>query len=125
MSHPLLHPNLPSHEIARRQRWAAVGVTLLGILLFATWLASLPARFGGGTGWSSWDALFGKLPEQTATIDINNALNFEGEDVQLKQVVNNLKELSAAQKELNSVQTTAASSSLSTSTIEILKSKLK
>ncbi len=64
MENSPLRPHLHPEEIARRQRWVAVGVTVLTLLLIVTWAMTLPARIGqsSGRGGSGWRAIFGEMP---------------------------------------------------------------
>lgn len=56
-----MHPEV----IARRQRWVAVGVTILTLLLIVTWIVTLPARISKTTSNDStgWRAILGDVPK--------------------------------------------------------------
>lgn len=94
MSNSPLRPHLHPQEIARRQRWVAVGVTILTILLIATWVVTLPARISKSTGSNTgWRAILGEVPQGTF-IDSDSIINSDerkkNDDTLLKSVVNAL-----------------------------------
>lgn len=93
MAHSPLRPHLHPEELARRQRWVAVGVTILTILLVVTWFLTLPGRISQASGEATgWKSFFGDVPK-TSFIDadalINNPARQE-QEAQMMQAVNDL-----------------------------------
>ncbi|OGH60929.1 MAG: hypothetical protein A2848_00040 [Candidatus Magasanikbacteria bacterium RIFCSPHIGHO2_01_FULL_50_8] len=93
-----LRPHLAPQEIARRQRWVAVGVVILAFLLVATWFATLPSRISNATDSSlSWQSLVGEVPK-TNFIDADKLINNETRaqnEIELTNAVNILLTASA------------------------------
>lgn len=116
MSDSSLRPHLPPEEIARRQRWVIVGVAVLSLLLVATWLYGLPSRLGAMIGSSS--SVFGDIP-QANYIDAKEYIGTAIDDQQAKKIIESLQKTDAARG------TAVAAQPLSTSTLELMKKKLK
>ncbi len=75
MSHSPLRPHLHPQEIARRQRWVVVGVTILTILLVATWLVTLQNRISQAPGEQfGWRMFLGTVPK-SSFIDTDAIIN--------------------------------------------------
>lgn len=90
MAHSPLRPHLHPEELARRQRWVAVGVTILTLLLVVLWFLTLPGRISQASGEATGlKSLFGDVPK-TSFIDadalINNAARKEQDDKIMKAV---------------------------------------
>ena len=119
-----LNTHLSPQETARRQRWVVVGVTILGILLVATWVYGLPVRLGTLMGGNSRN-LFGDIPKGSY-IDPETILGTETTSQQFDQILKTVKFGAAA-----TTQPVAASPTVSTPTklsptmIELMKKKLK
>ncbi len=96
MAHSPLRPHLHPEELARRQRWVAVGVTILTILLVVTWFITLPGRISQASGdEKGWKSFFGEVPKSSfidADALINNPARQE-QEAQMMQAVNNLNAL--------------------------------
>lgn len=91
MAHSPLRPHLHPEELARRQRWVAVGVTILTILLIVTWFITLPGRISeaSGNNKTGWKSLFGDVPKSSfidADALINNPVRQE-QDAKIMQAV--------------------------------------
>lgn len=93
MAHSPLRPHLHPEELARRQRWVAVGVTILTILLVVTWFLTLPGRISQASNdQKGWKSFFGEVPKSSfidAEALINNPARQERE-AQMMQAVNDL-----------------------------------
>ena len=90
MSNSPLRPHLHPHIIAKRQRWVAVGVTILTLLLIATWTMTLPARISKSTGGSAgWRAILGDVP-QSSLINTDSIINSQTRTEQNEQLLNSV-----------------------------------
>lgn len=117
MEHHFSH-RLPAHEVARRQRWVAVGVTILIILILVLWIASLPARIGGaGNSFANFFSRTTK-PAQYVSEDVLNT------DTQDKEITDSLAALQQAIVTEKNTQA-ALTQPMTSSTIEAIKQKLK
>lgn len=87
-----LRPHMHPQEIARRQRWVAVGVTILGLLLVVTWIITLPERLSQAKGDTG---LLGTIPQSTF-IDSETAINGEVRKEQEAALLQAVNELTAA-----------------------------
>jgi len=90
-----LRPHMHPQEIARRQRWVAVGVTILGLLLVVTWIITLPERLSQAKGGSN---LMGTIPE-SSFIDADTVMNGDvrkAQEEELLQVINELTTVSTS-----------------------------
>ena len=112
--------HLSPQEIARRQRWVAVGVAVLAILLVGTWLVTLPSRISGYSPDHTWNAWWGKSPD-TKYIDVNELMKEQNDST--KAVQEMLHALTASSTKAQVAATSTAM--LSTSTLNILKQKIK
>lgn len=117
MEHHFSH-RLPAYEVARRQRWVIVGVTILVIIVVALWFTSIPARIGGTE--NSFANFFSRAnkPAQYVSEDV---LNIDNQNTAIMENAAALQQAIAAQKTLQA----AISQPITTSTIEAIKQKLK
>lgn len=113
--------HLSAQEIARRERWVAIGVALVAIIIIALWLVSLPTRVSGTGSFDSF-GLFFEQPNKAQLIG-NEILN---DNTSNQDALNSFTQLQAQLTAHNATSTaTTQPLVISTSTIELLKQKLK
>lgn len=68
-----IRPHLSAQELARRQRWVAVGVGIIALLMISLWVSTLPGRIRtlGGNGVSG---VIGAQQPTGQYIDIDNLI---------------------------------------------------
>lgn len=110
MSQSPLRPHLSPQEVARRQRWVAVGVTVLALLLIGIWVATLPGRITGITGTNAtWRLLLGEVP-QANYIDTDKLINPEARQKEQEEFMKALDSI------LSTTSTAAATTTVTTPT---------
>ncbi len=126
-----MKPHLPPHELARRQRWVAVGATILGFLIVATWLVSLPGRLPLLAPSKMWDSILGRSSMQESKYIDPKILGDDSEN-QLNAVINQIQtyhdaQITASTTASTTTPTTSATSTKNSNaaTLELLKKKLK
>lgn len=121
-----LRPHLHPQEIARRQRWVAVGVTILTLLLVVTWLVTLPSRFSQNSGPRiGWRTLVGGDMPKTSFIDTEAILNSperKQHDAELLQAITDMMQSATSTAEV-AATTTPTPVTTPTSTPETNKKK--
>lgn len=111
MSQSPLRPPLTPQEVARRQRWVAVGVTILAILLIGIWVATLPGRITNITGTNAtWRMLLGEVP-QTNYIDTDKLINPEARQKEQEEFMKVLDSILTATSTAAATTTVSAPSS--------------
>ncbi len=125
MSQRSFTPHLPPHELARRQRWIAVGVSVLAFLLVATWLVTLPSRLTGDLPGHTWDTWWGKAPAATY-INVEDYTKDDNTQATLQKTLQMLQARTATSTPTSTAAvTTTSSAALSTSTLNFLKKNIK
>lgn len=110
MSGPSLQHPLTPQELARRQRWVVVGVTILTVILVGIWLTTLPERIGGGKKGTLFKSLVGEMP-QTEYIDPNKILQPDTRDearTKMLERINSILSATSTAETATSTTTTAA-----------------
>lgn len=71
--HHTIRPHLSAEELARRQRWVAVGVGIIALLMVSLWISTLPGRVRtlGGNGVSG---IIGQTEQHGSYIDIDKMI---------------------------------------------------
>lgn len=102
---PLQHPLSPQ-EIARRQRWVAVGVTILAILMIATWLITLPYRFGKTSQDGFFSSLVGNKTSDVNYIDVDSVLNSEKREIEREEMLQQINSILESNTATSTASTT-------------------
>lgn len=108
---PLHHPLTPQ-EIARRQRWVVVGVTILTILLIGIWITTLPNRLSGGKKGSLFTSIIGEMPEADY-IDPNAILQPEVREQERAEMLEAINQILTA---TSTAETTTSTTAATTTT---------
>lgn len=120
MANSPLRPHLHPEELARRQRWVAVGVTILTILLVVTWFLTLPGRISQASNdQKGWKSFFGEVPKSSfidADALINSPTRVEY-NAKIMQTVIDLDAAATATSTQELATSTTASSSATTTPI--------
>lgn len=127
MANSPLRPHLHPQEIARRQRWVAVGVTILTLLLVVTWLVTLPARISQKSGpQTGWRSLIGGTMPKSSFIDTEAIINNDArkkQDAELLEAVTSALQPVVTEAPVAITATTTPAVTTSTSTPETKKKK--
>ncbi|MCX6781047.1 MAG: hypothetical protein NT003_02945 [Candidatus Magasanikbacteria bacterium] len=118
MAHELFKHRIHPEEVARRQRWVAVGITILMFLIVATWFSSLPTRLADATGASKsagWKSWFGDMPKATY-IDSEALLNTKANEKSDAEMIKALKDAFPANAAAAASTTIATSTSVMATT---------